>query len=71
MGQSASLILATPLWARSCRESSNIMRTEEINDHSTLWCVQREAEAKIRLTTQHPHQSLHRQRRISFRPIVT
>jgi hypothetical protein len=39
MGQSASFILATSLWAQSCRESSNIMRTEEIDGHSTLWRV--------------------------------
>jgi hypothetical protein len=36
MGQSASVILATSLWALSVRESSNIMRTEELNDPSTL-----------------------------------
>ena len=41
MGQSASFILATSLWALSVRESSNMMRTEEINDPGTLWRVRR------------------------------
>jgi hypothetical protein len=35
MEQSASFILARSLWTQSCRESSNMVRTEEINDHST------------------------------------